>query len=56
MGSGGRSVGIIDTAEYAKVVVRGVVPYRAKWGVGWLTTFKGRRLRRCVAVFTASAQ
>jgi hypothetical protein len=31
------------------------VPYRAKWGVGWLTAFEGRQLRRCVAVFRASA-
>jgi hypothetical protein len=23
------------------------MPYRAKWGVGWLTAFDVRRLRRC---------
>jgi hypothetical protein len=55
MGSNSESVGIADTTEHAKVVVGGVVPYKAKWGVGWLTAFEGRRLR-CVAVFRASAQ
>jgi hypothetical protein len=32
------------------------MPYRAKWGVGCLTAFEVRWLRRCVAVFRASAQ
>jgi hypothetical protein len=49
MGSGGRSVRIAGTTENLKVVVRGAVSYRAKWGVGWLTAFEGRQLR-CVAV------
>jgi hypothetical protein len=26
------------------------VSYRAKWGVGWLTAFEGRRMRRCGGV------
>jgi hypothetical protein len=26
------------------------MPYKAKWGVGWLTAFEGRRLRRCGGV------
>jgi hypothetical protein len=54
MGSDGRSVGIVGKAEHVEVVVRGVVPYRAKWGMGWLTSFKGRWLRRCVVLFRAS--
>jgi hypothetical protein len=37
-------------------LVRSSVPYRAKWGVGWFSAFKGRLLRRCVEVFMASAQ
>jgi hypothetical protein len=55
MRSGGGSVGIESTTKHTEVVVGGVVPYGAKWGVGWLTTFDGRRLRRWVAVFRASA-
>jgi hypothetical protein len=47
MGSGGGSVGLAGTTKHAKVVVGGDVPYRAKWGVVWLTAFEGRRLRRC---------
>ena len=56
MRSDSRSVEIAGTTEHAKVVVKGVVSYRAKWGVVWLTAFEGRRLRRCVAVCKASAQ
>jgi hypothetical protein len=52
VGSGGGGVRIAGTTEDTNVVVgglEGAVPYRAKWGVGWLTTFEGRRLRRWVA-------
>jgi hypothetical protein len=56
VGSGGGGVGIAGTSEHTKVVIGGVVPYKAKWGVGWLTAFEGRRLKRWVAVFRASAQ
>jgi hypothetical protein len=55
MGSGGGSVGIAGTAEHAKVVVGGGCAIQGEVGVGWLTAFEGRRLRRCVAVFRASA-
>ena len=46
MRSSNGSVGIVGIAKH----VEGVVPYMAKWGVGWLTAFDGRRLRRWVAV------
>jgi hypothetical protein len=50
MGSSGGSVGIVDTAEHAKVVVRGGCAVQGEVGSGWLTAFEGRRLRRCVEV------
>jgi hypothetical protein len=56
MGSGGGSVGIAGIAEHTKAVIRGGCAIQAKWGVGWLATFEGRRLRRCVAVFRDFAQ
>jgi hypothetical protein len=52
MRSSNGSVGIVGIAKH----VEGVVPYMAKWGVGWLTAFDGRRLRRLVVVCRASAQ
>jgi hypothetical protein len=42
MGSDDGIVRIAVIVEHAKMVIRGVVPYMVKWGVGWLTTFKER--------------
>jgi hypothetical protein len=53
MGSVGGSVGIAGTAEHMKLVVGGGYAIQGKMGSGWLTTFEGRRLRRCVAVCRA---
>jgi hypothetical protein len=56
MRSDGGSVSITGTAKHAKVVVgRGYV-VQGEVGVGWLTAFEGRELRRCVAVCRASPQ
>jgi hypothetical protein len=56
VGSGGRGVGIVGTAKDTKVIIEGGYTIQGKVGVGWLTAFEGRRLRRWVAVFRASAQ
>jgi hypothetical protein len=44
------SVGIAGIAEHTKVVVGGGRAVKGEVGVGWLTAFDGRRLRRWVAV------
>jgi hypothetical protein len=56
MRSDGGSVRIASKVEHAKVVVGGGYAVEAKWGVGWITAFDGRRLRMWVAVCRASAQ
>jgi hypothetical protein len=53
MRRGGGNVGMSDIAEYAKVVVRGGCAIQ---GEVVSAASKGRRLRRCVAVFTASVR
>ena len=56
MGRRGRSVAIAGTTEHVKGVVGGGCAIQGEVGVGWLTAFDGRRLRRWVAVCRASAQ
>jgi hypothetical protein len=50
------NVGIAGTAKPAEVVVGGGCAVQGEVGVGWLTAFDGRRLRRWVAVCRASTQ
>jgi hypothetical protein len=50
------NVGVEGTVEHAEVGVGGCCAVPDEVGVGWLTAFDGRRLRRWVAVCRASVQ